>query len=85
MVPKRKITKYNWLVMSSGLGLILLGYLLVAPITRDYETPKAFFAILTLNIGLLTVILGLSIPFESFFRKQSKEDGYATPISKKSN
>ncbi|MGL4676890.1 MAG: hypothetical protein ACRCWI_04390 [Brevinema sp.] len=69
MVPKRKMTKFNWLVMSSGLGLILLGYFLVAPITRDYETSKAFFAILTLNIGLLTVILGLALPFESFFQK----------------
>ncbi len=69
MVPKRKMTKANWLVMSSGLLLILLGYFLVAPITRDYETPKAFFAILTLNMGLLTVILGLSISFDRLFQK----------------
>ncbi len=71
MVPKRKMTKANWLVMSSGLFIILLGYYLVAPITRDYETPKAFFAILTLNLGLLTVILGLSIPFDSLFDKSN--------------
>lgn len=72
MVPKRKMTKTNWLVMSSGIFLTLLGYVLVAPITRDYETPKAFFAILTLNIGLLTIILGLAIPFDTLFNKTTE-------------
>ena len=74
MVPKRQMTKANWLVMSSGLLIILLGYYLVAPITRDYETPKAFFAILTLNLGLLTVILGLAIPFDSLFNKSTYKE-----------
>ena len=72
MVPKREMTKINWLVMCSGVLITLLGYALVAPITRNYETPTAFFAILTLNLGLLTVIIGLSVPFESalaFFKK----------------
>jgi len=74
VVPKRKMTKTNWLVMISGLFIILLGYFLVAPITRNYETPKAFFAILTLNLGLLTVILGLAIPFDSLFNKISNKE-----------
>lgn len=73
MVPKRKMTKINWLVMLGGILLTLLGYFLVAPITRDYETPRAFFAILILNLGLLTIILGLSITFESLFNKTQTE------------
>lgn len=71
MVPKRKMTKINWLVMCSGIILTLLGYILVAPITRDYETSRAFFAILILNLGLLTIILGLSIPFDKLFPQKS--------------
>ena len=64
MNNKRKITLANTITTFVGVVLIVLGYILVAPITRNYETPQAFFAILTLNIGLLTVILGLSIDFE---------------------
>lgn len=71
MVPKRIMTKINWLVVCSGLVLILGGYYLVSFITRDYETPKAFFAILILNIGILTVILGLAVPFDRLFQKKS--------------
>ena len=63
MNNKRKITLANTITTFLGAALIVLGYILVAPITRNYETPQAFFAILTLNIGLLTVILGLSIDF----------------------
>ena len=73
MVPKRKMMKANWLVMSSGLLIILLGYVLVTPITRHYETSKPFFAILILNLGLLVVILGLSVAFDALFNKFSKE------------
>ncbi len=64
MVHKRPMTKLNWYAAGAGLILILLGFVLVAPIQRDYETPRAFFAILTLNLGILTVILGLALPFE---------------------
>ncbi|MGL5253513.1 MAG: hypothetical protein ACRC9L_00570 [Brevinema sp.] len=64
MNNKRKITLANTITTFIGAGLIILGYILVAPITRNYETPQAFFAILTLNIGLLTVILGLAVDFE---------------------
>lgn len=60
---KRDMRPANWYVTFLGAVLIVLGYWLVAPITRDYETPRAFFAILTLNIGLLTVILGLAVNF----------------------
>ncbi|MGL4394823.1 MAG: hypothetical protein ACRCS8_06335 [Brevinema sp.] len=69
MVRKKEMTKLNWLIAISGVILTILGYFLVAPITRDYETPKAFFAILTLNLGLLTVILGLALPFEHLKNK----------------
>lgn len=69
MVQKKEMNKMNWIIMISGVLLTLLGYYLVAPITRDYETPKAFFAILTLNIGILTIILGLSLPFEKMTQK----------------
>lgn len=63
MVKKRYMSKNNWLMMGLGILITFLGYYLVSPITRDYEAPKAFFAILVLNIGLLTVILGLSLNF----------------------
>ncbi|SFB78021.1 hypothetical protein SAMN02745150_00755 [Brevinema andersonii] len=63
MVKKRYMNKNNWLMMGLGILITFLGYYLISPITRDYETPKAFFAILVLNVGLLIVILGLSLNF----------------------
>lgn len=63
VVPKREMKKINWIVMCSGIVITLIGYALVSPITRDYETSQAFFAILTLNLGLLITILGLGLPF----------------------
>ncbi|MGL4561426.1 MAG: hypothetical protein ACRCV0_03955 [Brevinema sp.] len=69
MVQKKEMKKQNWLITISGIALTILGYLLVAPITRDYETPRAFFAILILNLGLLTIILGLALPFEHVKQK----------------
>lgn len=74
---KREIKAANWAVTAFGTLLILLGYYLVSPITRDYETPRAFFAILTLNLGLLTVILGLAVNYD-FLNK-------CCPFSKKSS
>ncbi|MGL4562537.1 MAG: hypothetical protein ACRCVW_01600 [Brevinema sp.] len=69
MVQKKEMKKQNWVITISGIALTILGYLLVAPITRDYETPRAFFAILILNLGLLTIILGLALPFEHVKQK----------------
>lgn len=85
---KRDMHPANWYVTFLGAALIALGYCLVAPITRDYETPRAFFAILTLNIGLLTVILGLAVNFtwlEQTLGKKSKASaasaGQSAPIT----
>ncbi|MGL4367466.1 MAG: hypothetical protein ACRCTQ_04205 [Brevinemataceae bacterium] len=64
MVQKKQMTKYNWILTLSGITLVLLGYMMCSTITRDYETVKAFFTILILNLGLLTIILGLSISFD---------------------
>jgi len=64
MVQKKEMKKANWIVMISGILITILGYILVSPITRDYETSQAFFAILILNLGLLCVIVSLSLSFD---------------------
>lgn len=64
-MKKNLMKKQNWIILGAGILTTYLGFGLMIPITRNYDGLYAFFSILTTVLGLVIVVLGLSIGFET--------------------
>jgi len=68
-MKKSLMHKNNWLLVIGGILITYLGFVLIAPITTNYDGFYAFVAISVTIIGLIIVIVGLSVDFYSNEKK----------------
>ncbi|OHD56351.1 MAG: hypothetical protein A2Y33_12145 [Spirochaetes bacterium GWF1_51_8] len=64
-MKRRLMTKKNWALVLAGIVITFIGYLLIRPITTNYDGLLAFIAIVVTILGLAIVIFGLSKGFET--------------------
>lgn len=64
-MKKSLMKRQNWMLAIGGVLLTYLGFFLASFITTNYDGLYAFFTMTVLVSGLVVVILGLAIRFES--------------------
>jgi len=70
---KSLMKRQNWIITICGIITMYLGFLLISPITTNYDGLYAFFAVLVTVCGIITTILGLTLRFET--EKDNLESG----------
>ena len=68
-MKKTLMRKENWTFVLIGIGMVYFGFFLISFITRNYDGGYAFFSLLIVFFGIISVFGGLSIDFENFKKK----------------
>ncbi|OHD53468.1 MAG: hypothetical protein A2014_04950 [Spirochaetes bacterium GWF1_49_6] len=63
-MKRRLMTKTNWILVIAGIVVTFLGFVMIRPISTNYDGLYAFISILVTIGGLVLVIIGLSAGFE---------------------
>jgi uncharacterized membrane protein len=71
-MKKSLMKKQNWIVVVIGIVVMYLGYALASRITTNYDGVFAFITVATILAGLVIVVLGLALHFET--EKESADD-----------
>ncbi len=64
-MKKTLMKRQNWILLIAGILITYLGFFLISFITTNYDGMFAFISILTTVLGLVVVILGLAVRFDS--------------------
>jgi uncharacterized membrane protein len=71
-MKKSLMKKQNWITVVIGILVMYLGFALASRITTNYDGVYAFITVSTILAGLVIVVLGLAMHFES--AKESDDD-----------
>jgi uncharacterized membrane protein HdeD (DUF308 family) len=63
-MKKSTMKKQNWILVIAGIAVFYIGYILVSPITTNYDSLYALLAIFVIVSGLALVTVGLSLSFD---------------------